>query len=147
MISRRYTFQQFQGQKHSTLNIQHANNPTCKVFPQKLNIKNCKLYIAQSNRDDLQEGQKFQSKFPQIVQQTAQLVSVDALLILFPSKLFFGSIALKHWILFFLYIVFFFGGTVMRILKYGKLSARKKDSQVKNKVDRSYIGLRCIFRP
>eukprot|EP00775_Hariotina_reticulata_P010029 gene10029-10185_t len=62
--------------------------------------------------------------------QIGQLLLVNAALILWPASLHPGGLATGQiWMLYAVYMLFFAGGSVYRLLRYGELATRAKDAQ------------------
>eukprot|EP01026_Neomeris_dumetosa_P063762 TRINITY_DN60556_c0_g1_i3.p1 TRINITY_DN60556_c0_g1~~TRINITY_DN60556_c0_g1_i3.p1 ORF type:complete len:273 (-),score=1.99 TRINITY_DN60556_c0_g1_i3:58-876(-) len=81
------------------------------------------------------------------VLQITQLLIANGALILLPSKLFFRQIIMQHWCLYSLYVLFFFGGTLTRILRFGKLAPRSQDKQVRKFVNKAAFVLFIFMIP
>lgn len=64
--------------------------------------------------------------------QLLQLAVVIAALILWPASLYPGGLAVKNvWLCYVCYMLFFGGGSVYRLVKFGRLTSRKQDRQAK----------------
>lgn len=62
--------------------------------------------------------------------QIVQLLLVTAVLILWPASLYPRGLAtLQIWMLYVVYMLFFAGGSLYRLLRYGELAPRAKDAQ------------------
>lgn len=68
-----------------------------------------------------------------VMLQLLQLAVAVAALILWPASLYrTGLHSGKVWLLFWTYCLFFGGGSVLRLLRYGPLASRKQDKQAKS---------------
>lgn len=71
--------------------------------------------------------------WPKVALQLLQLTVAVSALILWPASLYCtGLYSSKVWLLFLVYMLFFGGGSVWRLLQFGPLASRKKDQQAKS---------------
>lgn len=76
-------------------------------------------------------GPSVLSRILTIIAQALQLVVVLALLVLWPASLVEGGLGLvRVWQLYAAYFVFFFLGSVLRVVRFGKFAPGKQDKQV-----------------
>lgn len=73
-----------------------------------------------------------------VVLQLVQLLVAVVLLILWPASLYrAGLYSGKVWLLFWTYLLFFGGGSVWRLVRFGPLTSRKTDQQAKSLATRA----------